>query len=211
MFKILVEGGIMMIPLLLASIWGMVIILEKYRFLKVEKNKVDDLTRPAREALASGRKDIINSFCRSNKDNLLTPLLKVVIDNNGEDKIVVEEKLERMLDKISFHLREGMSTLATIASVSPFLGLLGTVLGMINAFNRIVQSGVGKPEIIASGISEALITTATGLFIAIPVLLIYNYLKNKIDSLEVKLEDEARFYLEKSLKQKGGEAYEKAA
>jgi biopolymer transport protein ExbB len=92
----------------------------------------------------------------------------------------VVHELERFLD-----------TLGTVAAVSPLLGLLGTVLGMINVFNAITTHGVGNPGALAGGISVAMITTAAGLLTAIPSLVFYRYFRRRVDSIVVEMEREA--------------------
>jgi biopolymer transport protein ExbB len=84
-----------------------------------------------------------------------------------------------------------LTTLGTIAAISPLLGLLGTVVGMIKVFAAITTHGVGNPTVLAGGISEALITTAAGLTVAIPSLIAFRYLRSRIDSLVVQMEKEA--------------------
>ena len=93
-------------------------------------------------------------------------------------------------------LERNLNTLGTIAAISPLLGLLGTVLGMIKVFAVITTAGVGNPEVLAGGISEALITTATGLAVAIPSLIFYRYFRGKINMLVVGMEEQAMQLIE---------------
>ena len=93
-------------------------------------------------------------------------------------------------------LERYLNPLGTIAAVSPLLGLLGTVIGMVKVFAAITANGVGNPGILAGGISEALITTAAGLTVAIPSLIGYRYLRGRVDSLVVHMEKEAMKFLE---------------
>ena len=88
-------------------------------------------------------------------------------------------------------LERYLNTLGTIASITPLLGLLGTVIGMIKVFAAITAHGVGNPSVLAGGISEALITTATGLSVAIPSLIFYRYFRGKVDELVLKMEEES--------------------
>ena len=88
-------------------------------------------------------------------------------------------------------LERYLNTLGTIAAISPLLGLLGTVIGMVKVFAAITTNGVGDPSVLAGGISEALITTAAGLSVAIPALIGYRYLRGRIDALVVQMEKEA--------------------
>ncbi|PCH85165.1 MAG: biopolymer transporter ExbB, partial [Piscirickettsiaceae bacterium] len=88
-------------------------------------------------------------------------------------------------------LEKFLNVLGTIASITPLLGLLGTVVGMIKVFAAIMSQGVGDPTVLAGGISQALITTATGLTVAIPTLMFYRYFRGRVDELVIKMEDEA--------------------
>ena len=103
--------------------------------------------------------------------------MKEVIEDTGRQ---VVHELERYLN-----------TLGTIAAITPLLGLLGTVIGMVKVFTAITTHGVGNPAVLAGGISEALLTTAAGLSIAIPALMGYRYLRGRVDSLVVQMEKEA--------------------
>ncbi|GAI61467.1 unnamed protein product, partial [marine sediment metagenome] len=95
--------------------------------------------------------------------------MKEAIEDNANQEIPILER--------------NLSTLSTIGNITPLLGLLGTVFGMVKAFNVIAVMGVGKPEALAGGISEALLTTAFGLSIAIPTIVVYNYLSHRVDKL----------------------------
>jgi biopolymer transport protein ExbB len=88
-------------------------------------------------------------------------------------------------------LERFLNALGTIAAISPLLGLLGTVTGIIKAFNAISAGGVGDPRMLSGGISEALITTAAGLLVAIPALIAYRYLRGKVDGIVIEMEKSA--------------------
>ena len=88
-------------------------------------------------------------------------------------------------------LERFLNTLGTIASITPLLGLLGTVIGMIKVFAAITSVGVGDPSVLAGGISEALITTATGMSVAIPSLIFYRYFSGRVDRLAILMEEQA--------------------
>jgi biopolymer transport protein ExbB len=94
-------------------------------------------------------------------------------------------------------LQKGLVVLETVAGVSPLLGLLGTVLGMIKVFQEISEVGVGQGNLLAGGIAEAILTTAAGLFIAIPSLVFYNYFSSKAESLILEIESYANTLLKK--------------
>jgi biopolymer transport protein ExbB len=93
--------------------------------------------------------------------------------------------------QVVHELERYLNTLGTIASIAPLLGLLGTVIGMIKVFAAIMTAGVGNPTVLAGGISEALITTAAGLSVAIPSLMFHRYFGGKVDRLVIKMEEQA--------------------
>jgi biopolymer transport protein ExbB len=103
----------------------------------------------------------------------------------------MQEVVEDTGRHVIHDLERYLNSLGTIAAVSPLLGLLGTVIGMVKVFTAITTAGVGNPSVLAGGISEALITTAAGLSVAIPSLIGYRYLRGRIDELVVEMEKEA--------------------
>jgi biopolymer transport protein ExbB len=104
---------------------------------------------------------------------------------------VLKEKVQDTGRHVVHELERYLNTLGTIAAVTPLLGLLGTVIGMVKVFTAITTAGVGNPGVLAGGISEALITTAAGLSVAIPALIAYRYLRGRVDALVVEMEKEA--------------------
>ncbi len=104
---------------------------------------------------------------------------------------VMKESIEETGRHVAHSLERYLTTLGTIASITPLLGLLGTVVGMIKVFNAILHEGVGDPGVLAGGISEALITTAAGLSVAIPTLIFYRYFRAKVDALVIEMEQES--------------------
>ena len=113
-------------------------------------------------------------ICKSINNDLLDPIIYV--------KNFVSSEVQR--------LESGLSTVKLIASISPLIGLLGTVIGILNSFDSITKLGLGDPTIFSSGISIALITTITGLVVAIPHYIGYNYFMGALDSFEIKLEQQ---------------------
>ena len=109
---------------------------------------------------------------------------------------VTKESIEDTGRHVTLSLERNLNTLGTIAAISPLLGLLGTVIGMIKVFSVITSQGVGNPETLAGGISVALITTATGLFVAIPSVIFYRYFRGKVNRLVVDMEEQAMKLIE---------------
>ena len=113
------------------------------------------------------------------------------LDSRHAPREAIRERIEDTGRHVVHDLNRFLNTLGTVAAISPLLGLLGTVVGMMKVFHDITQYGVGDPGALAGGISQALITTAAGLLIAIPALIAYRYLRGRVEALVVEMEKEA--------------------
>ena len=118
-------------------------------------------------------------------------ILAAGLVNRHHDREIVKEAVEDAGRHVAPELDRYLNTLGTVAAISPFLGLLGTVLGMIEMFSGISSHGVGDPAVVAGGIAQALITTATGLGVAIPSVMFFRYFRGKVNALLVDMEQEA--------------------
>ncbi len=182
------QGGPVMYPILLCSIVALAIFLERLWAYRKSKLIPEHLIG----ALSSAGTDIkkIEEICANNP----SPLARIILAGAKRIRVSYEEALTAM-ESVGQHefsvLSRELRVLSTIGNIAPMLGFLGTVLGMINAFSTIAKAGTGRPELIATGISEALITTAAGLIVAIPSVLAYNFLKNKLDKLAAEMEEVA--------------------
>jgi biopolymer transport protein ExbB len=121
----------------------------------------------------------------------LGKILAAGLANRHRPREVIKESIEDTGRHVVHELDRFIGALGTIASLSPLMGLLGTVIGMIRTFNAITTDGIGNPAALAGGIAEALITTAAGLTVAIPALIGYKYLRGKVEALVVQMEKEA--------------------
>ncbi len=189
------RGGIFMIPIMLFSIVALAVFLERLWRLREGKilpyeamQEVEDLVREGRFAEAQ-------ALCRRNPSPLARIGLAGLQYRNASRR-VVQEKMEGRGRAAALELRRGIGLLQTIASVSPLLGLLGTVGGMIKVFDAISTKGVGNPGVLATGIAEALITTAAGLSVAIPTFLGQRYLSNRVGKFIYGLEEYAGLWLD---------------
>ncbi|MGH7185196.1 MAG: MotA/TolQ/ExbB proton channel family protein, partial [Pseudomonadota bacterium] len=124
-------------------------------------------------------------------DSPLGRVLAAGLTNMRHERAVIKEAIEDTGRHVAHELERYLTTLGTIAAVSPLLGLFGTVTGMIRAFSAISTRGVGDPTVVAAGIAEALITTAAGLMVAIPALIFYRFLRGQVDARIVDMEQEA--------------------
>ncbi len=195
MFDILRAGGIVMVPIILCSIVALAIIVERIWTLQEKRVSPRFLVPQIRQWAKNNQlnSERINAL---GQHSALGRILVAGLARRHENRAAVKEGIEEMGRQVSHELQRYLTTLGTIAGITPLLGLLGTVLGMIKVFNAISVQGVGNPGILAGGISEALITTATGLSIAIPCLIAHRFFHGKVDELVVSMEREALKFLE---------------
>lgn len=190
MLELFMRGGYLMIPLAICSILALAIIIEKFIVTRLTENRS--------ERFADKIKDIINGSTDNKVEKVLalcemssSPLariLKVGIEKRDRGRDELKEAIQDAGSIEIPTLERHLKILGTIVTVAPLIGLLGTVVGMIKAFNVIAIQGVGQPGALAGGIAEALLTTAVGLTIAIPSLVFYNYFMHRTDKLVRKFE-----------------------
>ena len=190
MFEIVKAGGIMMVPIILASIIAAAIMLERLWTLQEKRVLPGELTEKVWRWVE--QRQIQEKHIQALQQN--SPLGKILaagLANRHRDRDIIKESIEDTGRHVVHELDRFVGALGTIASLSPLMGLLGTVLGMIRTFNSITTEGIGNPAALAGGIAEALITTAAGLTVAIPALIGYKFLRGRIDRLVVQMEKEA--------------------
>lgn len=187
MFEFLARGGVLMIPLSVCSVLALAIILERALNLRARKIIQADILRQVRDLLAESQVADAMTLCRR-YPSVMGRILLVTIANHDREREELRSIVEDAGRQEAATLDKNLGALGTIAAISPLLGLTGTVFGMIRVFAIISEKGIAHPSQLAGGISEALITTATGLVIAIPTLIFYNYFTNKADRLIVEVE-----------------------
>lgn len=190
MFEIVKSGGIMMVPIILCSIIAAAIILERLWTLQKGRVVPPELTEKVWRWIESGQ--LQDKHILALKQN--SPLGKILaagLANRHRDRNIIKESVEDTGRHVLHELERYLNALATIAAISPLLGLLGTVFGMVRTFNAISSVGVGDPMALSAGIGEALIATAAGLMVAIPAVIGYRYLRRRVDGLVVDMEVEA--------------------
>jgi len=183
-------GGWLMYPILLCSIIAVGIIAERLWTLQTKKVIPKKLMTGIWHLLQKKQLTETN-IIEIEQGSPLGRVLAAGLINRHLSRDLVRESIEETGRFVTHELEKFLNTLGTISTITPLLGLLGTVIGMIKVFTAITTVGVGDPTVLAGGISEALITTATGLSVAIPSLIFYRYLKRKIDELVVGMEQEA--------------------
>ena len=187
--EILSQGGFLMIPLFILSVLAIYVIAERWRFLENSKIDINNTLNTVETLLKSGSQQRAVQYCDEfNKP--LARILKAGIQKLGRPINDIRDSIKRAGKKEIFQLEKRMNWLATIAGVAPLIGFTGTVTGMIRAFMDIQSlQGNVNPSVLAGGIWEALITTATGLIVGIIAYGFYNYLLGKINRLVFELEN----------------------
>lgn len=183
------DGGGMMYPLLLASLLGLGVIIAKLYILHMARRDTDRVLNDVSEMARAGRLEDALAYLENTPGPVAAILLAGL--NRIREKRPGDEVEQAMntTGKIELgFLERGMVVLATVATVAPLMGFLGTVWGMIAAFAAIEVAGQVEATLVAAGIKIALITTATGLIIAIPVNIAYNYFVTRIDQLIINME-----------------------
>ena len=182
-------GGPFMWPLLACSILIISISIEKSWFLKNRLVAPKGLSKQIKNLLENNlmtKKQTIEISSLSSLGFLLINCIKY--KNLPRENL--ESKIEEKALEVKYNLERRLSMLGTIATISPLLGLLGTVVGMITAFTGLTESSGANPDLLAAGISQALITTAFGLLIAVPGLVLHRYFEQKITYLLITLQKE---------------------
>ena len=190
MFELLKAGGILMVPIVACSILALAIILERFWSLRVSRvapsQSVTELWRWIKKKELNSKK--LKALQASSP---LGQVLAGGLMNAKHGREIMKESIEQEASQVIHQLERFLNPLGTIATITPLLGLLGTVIGMIKVFAEIQLAGVGEAGNLAGGISEALITTASGLSVAIPALIAHRYFIRRVDELVVNMEQEA--------------------
>ncbi|MCW8855165.1 MAG: MotA/TolQ/ExbB proton channel family protein [Gammaproteobacteria bacterium] len=190
MFEMVKAGGWLMFPIIGCSIIALGIILERFWSLQSKKVIPKHLVATIWHWVKEGQleRSKIESL---GKKSALGKILAAGLNNRHLERQRIKESIEETGRQVVHEMERFLNTLGTIAAISPLLGLLGTVIGMIKVFNAITSSGVGNAAPLAGGISQALITTAAGLSVAIIALMFHRYFRGRVDEIVVKMEEEA--------------------
>jgi len=184
------KGGLVMIPLLILSIIAIAVFIEKLIVLRRRKVLAPAIINVIDTVKAKEDLPLAISICDQNQ-GAFSNIIKIILHNSESTQSEVKEELNDRGRQEIRSLERGLGFLEIVATVSPILGLLGTVMGMIKVFKTIAIEGVGEASALSGGISEALISTAAGLTVAIPVLFIYHFLANRVEGYMLDIEDQA--------------------
>lgn len=184
---LLISGGVVLLAIVVISVYAVYLFLVRFFKLAKERLDTDELMARVNAAVRERDLDLALDACEQHGGPvarvLQAALLRLPYGRQAVEAAFAEASL---LEEQS--LTRGLRPLATIAQVAPLLGLLGTVTGMIIAFGEISVAGTGNPGLLAGGIGQALVTTAAGLMVAIPVLIGQNYLANRVDSILLEID-----------------------
>jgi biopolymer transport protein ExbB len=187
MWEIVKAGGPFMVPIILCSIIAAGILLERLWTLQRKRVLPQELIKRVTDLTDKNQvtPKVIDAL---EKNSPLGRVLAAALANRDRGREIMMERVEDTGRHVIHELERFLNSLGTIASISPLLGLLGTVTGIIRAFNAVMLGGMGDPRLLAGGISEALITTAGGLAVAIPSFIAYRYLRGKVEGIVVDME-----------------------
>jgi len=189
-FEILASGGWLMLPIVLCSIAVIAISVERYWTLNPSKitprHQLGEVWNWIQQNQLDSEK--LKELRRS---SLLGRILAAGLSNSRHGRDVMKDSIEEAASQVVHDMERYLGALGTIAAIAPLLGLLGTVIGMIKVFTALNLEGAGNAAVLAGGISEALITTAAGLCVAIPAMMAHRFYVRRVDSLVVTMEQEA--------------------
>jgi biopolymer transport protein ExbB len=201
------SGGWLMWPIVACSVVATGLVIERALMLRRSRIMPRDLVARIWPMHRTGRLTP-ESIEGIRSGSPLGRMLAAGLVNRNHSREVMKEALSDAGRHVVADLERHLNALGTIAAVSPLLGLLGTVVGMIKMFSVITHAGVGNPSLLAGGIATALLTTAGGLFVAIPTMLFHRYFEGKVDRLALEMEAQALRLVEvmKGEREESGEA-----
>ncbi|MCV6609495.1 MAG: MotA/TolQ/ExbB proton channel family protein [Amphritea sp.] len=190
MLELIQSGGWLMIPIIACSILSLAICLERFWVLQKKRVAPEHLLAQVWGLVRSGdmspeQLQLIRS------QSSLGQIMVAGLNNSNHGREIMKESIQEAAQHVVHQLERFLNALGTIAAIAPLLGLLGTVIGMIKVFSEIMLQGTGNANVLAGGISEALITTAAGLSVAIPTLIFHRYFQRRVESLLIEMEQES--------------------
>lgn len=190
MLKIILSGGWLMLPIIMCSIAVVAISAERYWTLKSDKIAPKHLLVKVWGWIKNNQLDgdKIRELKHSSE---LGKVLAAGLSNSRSGREVMKDSIQEAANHVIHDMERYLGAMGTIAAITPLMGLLGTVFGMIKVFSEIMLEGTGNAGVMAGGISQALITTAAGLLVAIPTMVSHRYFQRRVDSLVVTMEEQA--------------------
>nr|WP_255612554.1 MotA/TolQ/ExbB proton channel family protein [Alcanivorax sp. 1008] len=184
-----------MLPILICSLVAMAIVGERFWTLRRGRLAPEGLVGRVQTSLkkASPDKAMLQQLA---SDSPLGRILATGLANAGQGRDIMKESIEEVASQVVHDLERFLNTLGTVAAITPMLGLLGTVVGMIDVFSAIMLHGAGDAALLAGGISKALITTAAGLSVAIPAMFFHRFFVRRVEEITVAMEQQAIYLVD---------------
>lgn len=176
-----------LVIMLFLSVLSVTFAIERWWYFRGASSKADDVLGSVRKQMENGKAEAAAAWCQKNP----TAVAQVVgygLVHSGRSRKDLEELMLSKLKEERMKLENNLSILGTLGNISPFIGLFGTVVGIIKAFRDLAASGTGGPSVVAQGIAEALVATAAGLIVAIPAAVLYNFFMGKLKKQTVEME-----------------------
>jgi len=201
-----VVGGWSMWPLLVASIVALGIIFERLYFFSTTKLVAKGYSQDLEDAIQESGLDGAKRYLEETKNQKISSVLIGGLEVSQNDPEIFSQGVEREAGEVITILEKGLVVLAAVSTIAPLIGFLGTVSGMINAFDAIANADQVNAKVVAGGIKESLITTATGLIVAIPAMVFYQYLTSRVNAFTSIVEETANKLYKELLKKKASKA-----
>src|SRR5258708_5329277 len=176
-----------LIVMLFCSLLSISFALERWWYFRSAHAEPDDVLGHVRKSLETGKADVAAAYCQKNP-SAVAQVVHYGLIHAGRSRRDLEELMLTKLKEERVKLERFLGVLGTLGNISPFIGLFGTVIGIIRAFRDLAASGTGGPTVVARGIAEALVATAAGLLVAIPASILYNYFTRRLRVLTVDME-----------------------
>ncbi len=190
MLEMIKSGGWLMLPIILCSVLAFAIVAERFWTLRPNRIAPKNLLAEV-WGWIRGNELTVERMKQLRTSTPLGQILAAGLSNSKYGRDIMKESIQEVASHVIHEMERYLNTLGTIALITPLLGLLGTVIGMIKVFTAIMIQGTGNASVLAGGISEALITTAAGLSVAIPTLIFHRLFQRRIDELVIHMEQEA--------------------
>ncbi|MEM8835034.1 MAG: MotA/TolQ/ExbB proton channel family protein [Planctomycetota bacterium] len=199
-FDLAIQGGVMMIPIALCSLIVVAVVAERFTVLRMRRVVPPKIRKGLRSAVEKGGQQGISDLraITAKRNNPAARLLDAGVAKLGHTTELIEKHMGAAGEKEVYTLRRGLRVLTVVAAVAPLLGLTGTIFGMIRSFQTVAASGdnLGKAELLAAGIYEAMVTTAAGLLVAMPTVVFVHWFAGKIERLARELDGLAVEFVE---------------
>ncbi len=176
-----------LVIMLFLSVLSVTFALERWWYFRGASGKSDDILGAVRKQLEGGKTDAAVAWCQKHP-SAVAQVVGYGLMHAGRSRKDLEELMTSKLKEERMKLERYLAILGTLGNISPFIGLFGTVVGIIKAFRDLAASGTGGPSVVAQGIAEALVSTAAGLIVAIPAAILYNYFMGRLKRTTVEME-----------------------